>query len=406
MIEIDARIPMIAVTCRDIPNVQNTLAVESKLKSWRRLDTEDVTYLKGDDYLHKYVNFYTVGDINGVQALDSVYNSLKNCGRVLVVINGGANDYCYDAGELETPKEVITTYLNTIVEKSKDCTSNIVEALHGLTLKEVSELCQILLYKGGVDPINEVAISDMRGGREVAAKGICKVATNYSMYHPDPALEDIDIDLALFHNQEVPHVLKAKGYLFHGQAGTGKTLISKVIATTLDVPLYRLDLGAMMNKYIGESEKHITEALSFLERVSPCVLLIDEIEKVFSGNDDTGVSSRMLSILLWWLQEHESNTLTIMTSNDISILPKELYRAGRINKVLELQGITNEEDAKKYCEEVYSSISTDSVISKKMLSRALKDVEYPCPQSRLTDRVHYLAKEEYVSRFKREYGYE
>ena len=110
---------------------------------------------------------------------------------------------------------------------------------------------------------------------------------------------------------------------------------AKHIAKSLELPLYLLNLGALSSKYFSESEKHMVRCLQQAENSAPCVLLIDEAEKLFAHTEDSGTSARLLAHLLWWLQEHNGKVLTIMTTNDESIIPPELWREGRIDKKLE-----------------------------------------------------------------------
>ena len=76
-------------------------------------------------------------------------------------------------------------------------------------------------------------------------------------------------------------------------------------------------------------------------------MLIDEIEKVWGAFDhDGGTSRTMFSQVLWWLAEHRSRVLTIMTTNAAKSLPKELFREGRVDRHfwfggLELNGAKN-----------------------------------------------------------------
>jgi hypothetical protein len=63
--------------------------------------------------------------------------------------------------------------------------------------------------------------------------------------------------------------------LLTGSSGTGKTLAARVLAATLCKDLYRLDLAAVVNKYIGETEKNLNEAFSRAEELD-VILLIDE----------------------------------------------------------------------------------------------------------------------------------
>jgi hypothetical protein len=63
--------------------------------------------------------------------------------------------------------------------------------------------------------------------------------------------------------------------LLSGPSGTGKTLAARVLASELQLDIYRLDLSAVVNKYIGETEKNLNQILSRAEELD-VILLIDE----------------------------------------------------------------------------------------------------------------------------------
>lgn len=127
---------------------------------------------------------------------------------------------------------------------------------------------------------------------------------------------------------------RPKGILLLGVQGCGKSLAARALSGQLGVPLIRLDFGSLFNKYVGESEKNLREALHSAQVMSPCVLWIDELEKsITTGSDDTGASSRILSYLLNWMQENRSGTFVVATANDITALPPELIRKGRIDEI-------------------------------------------------------------------------
>ncbi len=123
-----------------------------------------------------------------------------------------------------------------------------------------------------------------------------------------------------------------------GLPGVGKTMGAKYLAGALEVPLFRLDVGSIKGKYVGESEHALTAALSAIDLEEPAVLLIDEVEKVFS-DDHSDVTPALLAALLWWLAEHRSKILTVMTCNNRDKIPPELYRAGRIDETFLLKGL-------------------------------------------------------------------
>ena len=59
----------------------------------------------------------------------------------------------------------------------------------------------------------------------------------------------------------------------------------------LALPLFRLDFGALYNKYHGETERNLREALAVADAMSPCVLWIDEIEKGIAADRATATAA-------------------------------------------------------------------------------------------------------------------
>ncbi len=128
-----------------------------------------------------------------------------------------------------------------------------------------------------------------------------------------------------------------RGVLMLGVQGAGKSMCAKAISTAWQRPLLRLDPGALFDRYVGESERRLRQALAQAEAMSPIVLWVDEIEKGFSsasgGANDGGIAKRMFGTLLTWMQEHEAPVFLVATANDISALPPELLRKGRFDEI-------------------------------------------------------------------------
>lgn len=128
-----------------------------------------------------------------------------------------------------------------------------------------------------------------------------------------------------------------KGVIVSGIPGSGKSLMAKYTAHLLDIPLIRMDMGDVQNKYVGESERRMVEALDLVNAMSPCVLWVDEIEKSLagsSGNSSSDVTKRLFGKFLTWMQEKENKNVccfVFATANDISSLPPELFRSGRFD---------------------------------------------------------------------------
>lgn len=126
-----------------------------------------------------------------------------------------------------------------------------------------------------------------------------------------------------------------RGVLLVGVPGCGKSLSAKFIASTWNLPLYRLDFAAIQGMYVGQSENRLKEAFESADNASPCILWIDEIEKglAANANDSSGVTTRMIGQFLFWLQESTEKVFVVATANDVTKLPPELLRKGRFDEL-------------------------------------------------------------------------
>ena len=127
---------------------------------------------------------------------------------------------------------------------------------------------------------------------------------------------------------------RPKGVMLLGVQGGGKSLAAKAVAGFWGLPLLRLDFGTLYNKFFGETERNLRNSLKQAELMAPCVLWMDEIEKgLATGQSDNATSKRVLSTLLTWMAESSQPVFIVATSNDISELPPELVRKGRLDEV-------------------------------------------------------------------------
>jgi SpoVK/Ycf46/Vps4 family AAA+-type ATPase len=130
-----------------------------------------------------------------------------------------------------------------------------------------------------------------------------------------------------------------KGVIILGVQGCGKSLCARAVAGEWKLPLVKFDTAAVYDKYIGETEKRIQKVFGVAEGLAPCVLWIDELEKVFAGSGpdsasaDAGVSSRLLASFLSWMQDRKSPVFVAATCNNVTVLPPELIRKGRFDEL-------------------------------------------------------------------------
>lgn len=129
-----------------------------------------------------------------------------------------------------------------------------------------------------------------------------------------------------------------KGILMLGVQGCGKSLCAKAVSSLWQLPLLRFDMGRMFNSLVGSSEENVRKAVAVAESVAPAILWVDEIDKAFagsqgSGSSDGGTTARVFGTFLTWLSEKKSPVFVVATANDISHLPPELMRKGRLDEI-------------------------------------------------------------------------
>lgn len=125
-----------------------------------------------------------------------------------------------------------------------------------------------------------------------------------------------------------------RGVMLVGVQGGGKSMAAKAVAGLWGLPLLRLDFACLYNKFFGETERNLREALKLAESMAPCVLWMDELEKgLATGEMDGGVSQRVLGTLLTWMAERDAPVFMVATANAVDRLPPELLRKGRFDEL-------------------------------------------------------------------------
>ncbi|HEX3720489.1 MAG TPA: AAA family ATPase [Verrucomicrobiae bacterium] len=129
-----------------------------------------------------------------------------------------------------------------------------------------------------------------------------------------------------------------RGILMLGVQGCGKGLCAKAVASQWQLPLLRFDVGRMFGSLVGSSEQNVRRAIAVAESIAPVILWVDEIDKAFAGSlgsgaSDGGTTARVFGTFLTWLSEKTAPVFVVATANDISQLPPELFRKGRLDEI-------------------------------------------------------------------------
>lgn len=125
--------------------------------------------------------------------------------------------------------------------------------------------------------------------------------------------------------------------IFVGPPGVGKTLTARWVAAKLGVPLYVLDLTAVMSSLLGRSGTNLRAALDFAKR-SPCVLLLDEIDAIAkrrSDESDVGELKRLVTVILQEVDEWPVTGLLLAATNHPELIDSALWR--RFDLVIEFK---------------------------------------------------------------------
>lgn len=351
---IQAKLPLIHISTDDVLNVEQVLGFLSQEKVQAVAVPEQIGKvgdLKLPDDCHVFMTSVECA------SLPKLYRMAVDREVSFVFVNTQQHVLMFDGGPLYPPQEMVAQFLrDTEILESEDEVTALLPCFGGLTLKDVSEVTKLTMTRD--QSLTPKGVNETRRGYAGKLRGIDQVDIEDEFYEAPQQLKKWVAENKTFFLTPPHPSLMPRGVEFDGPPGTGKTMGAKFIAREFNVPLYRLDLGAMMGKYVGESEGNLTAALAQIDKVEPAVLLLDEVEKIFSSGSDGNVSTRMLSQLLWWLQERKTKVFVVMTTNKSEAIPDELHRPGRIDSIMTFNGLPSMVDGKKFALKALETMSS------------------------------------------------
>jgi len=225
-----------------------------------------------------------------------------------------------------TPDEFKTFALELCEQTGIEYNQRAVDACKGLSFEEgkntltltivenkqmvpetIMEIKKSMLRKTGfLDYLEPVPIEDV-GGLEQAKKFFYKRLEKWG-------------------DQKFP---KLQSVFLGGLSGTGKSLLAKALSSIFNCPLIIWDINATKGGLVGDTERNMRLATKTIDAFGMCIVLVDEVEKVFSGSTGQFAHSTDAGIMAHWLtwtQESKSEKIIVCTANEISNLPPEFMR--------------------------------------------------------------------------------
>lgn len=366
----------------------------------RQKEGKQITNSKGDkEIINKNENIYVLKDFHLINNEKLLIRALRDAKErtpqemisynPIIVISPIVDlplehEKLFNIIDYATPsKEQITVIMNNFVKLIKTSgkykvpteatIASCIDLAQGLIIDEVKHYCarsiskystisEEMFYEARLDLIKKTGILEYKK----SDSNMSDMGGNYSFKEWIEDIKDSFSAEAIAFGVE-----KSKGFLGLGVPGTAKTLAAEMISKEINLPLLKFNMSSVMHSHVGQSEKNMSNAIDIIKKCSPCVLLIDEAEKTLSGTGssnktDGGTLMRVVGQLLEFLGGEDSrDVFTIMTSNDVSQLPPELTRSGRLDTMWYF-GLPSEEERLEIFKIHYSktkAIISDDVIA-------------------------------------------
>jgi hypothetical protein len=341
---IKSKIPLIHVRTDDPlffhKTVQELTDREVLTVHWRQLNNP----VTGKPKPVTIESFLKPGQLGILEPTEEVINWhdaylwLRSTESTLLVMNQETpNPIMMDVGFVPVPGSLVEKFVKKFIVSDPKGDLQLIASMSGLSYSNMERIAQMAMTQ-----YSEFTAKSVRAIRRQffpVMRGLEEINPVQLFYQPNQRLVDwLKVEGRLFVKGVHP-LVTPRGFLFTGPPGTGKSSGAKFLAHELQVPLYRLDMGMVLDKYLGVSDQRLNAALEQAESFAPCVLLLDEVEKLFEVSDGSGSMQRLLSYLLWWLQERTARVLVVMTTNNEAKIPPELHRAGRIDEKVEFSGL-------------------------------------------------------------------
>ena len=220
---------------------------------------------------------------------------------------------------------------NAEVAVKADNVDSLVDAARGLTTLEAEDAFALSIVEAGEITAE---IVQREKSNTIKKNGLLEIVNTRVALNEIGGLENLKHELEeiknSFSSKATEYGLPSpRGCLVVGAAGTGKSLTGMATASIFGIPLLRLDAGKLFGSLVGQSEQNWRTAHMTAKSITPCVLLINEIDGLFcgaksSGSTDSGVTNRVIKSILESMQNDSDGIYYFFTANDIDGLPDPL----------------------------------------------------------------------------------
>jgi AAA+ superfamily predicted ATPase len=300
------------------------------------------------------------GNLRNIRRLRDVAHALRDTYKTIVLVSPVMKipvELSKDVAVIEFGTPSTADYnglLDRIIEDVKDKPKvsinldadgreRLIHAARGLTLKEAENVFAKTLVLDGKLDADDISVVFSEKQQIIRKSGTLEYYESQERFADVAGLENLKDWLkkrsVAFSERAAQFGLPApKGILLLGVQGCGKSLCAKAASSLWKLPLLRLDIGRVFGSLVGSSEESMRRAIQTAESVAPAILWIDEIDKAFAGTQgsagsDAGTASRVFGTFLTWLSEKTAPVFVIATANDISHLPPEMLRKGRVDEI-------------------------------------------------------------------------
>lgn len=143
-------------------------------------------------------------------------------------------------------------------------------------------------------------------------------------------------------------IARSAGIMLYGPPGTGKTLIAKAIANEASANFIGIKSSDIFDKYLGESEKNVTQLFARARKMKPCVVFIDEFEGLGSkrgGSETTKIYDKIVTLFLLEMDGFGSRDgiYFLAATNRLDVVDEAFLRPGRFDKKIRVNLPTKDE---------------------------------------------------------------